>query len=104
MAKKSEQLKKENTLNRGRRNEVEGVVISDKMQKTITVEVLTLVRHEKYGKFLRQSAVFKAHDEKSEAKMGDKVRIFESRPYSKTKRWVLAQILEKRKQIEGIEI
>lgn len=89
---------------RGKRNEVVGVVVSDKMQKTISVQVFSLVRHTKYGKFLRQSSVFKAHDEKGEAKVGDKVRIFECRPYSKTKRWTLASVLEKRKQVEGIEI
>ncbi len=89
---------------RTKRNEVVGLVVSDKMQKTISVQVFTLVRHAKYGKFLRSSSVFKAHDEKGEAKAGDKVRIFESRPFSKTKRWVLAEIIEKKKQVEGVEI
>src|SRR5688572_21298068 len=89
---------------RTKRNEVVGEVVSDKMEKTISVQVYSLVRHAKYGKFLRQSSVFKAHDEKNEAKTGDKVRIFESRPFSKTKRWVLAEIVEKRKQVEGVEV
>ena len=89
---------------RKKRNEVVGEVISTKMLKTISVQVFTLVRHERYGKFVRKSSVFKAHDEKSEAKMGDKVRVFECRPYSKTKRWALAQVVEKKKHVEGIEI
>lgn len=89
---------------RNKRNEVEGLVVSDKMQKTISVQVFSLVRHTRYGKFIRKSSVFKAHDEKGEAKAGDRVRIFEGRPFSKTKRWVLAEIIEKRKQVEGVEI
>lgn len=92
------------TVSRKKRNEFEGVVVSDKMQKTISVQVFSLVRHNKYGKFIRKSSVFKAHDEKGEAKAGDKVRIFEGRPFSKTKRWVLAEIIEKRKQVEGVEV
>jgi small subunit ribosomal protein S17 len=86
------------------RNEVVGVVVSDKMNKTISVQVYALVRHARYGKFIRQSSVFKAHDEKNEAKAGDKVRIFETRPYSKTKRWNLVEIVEKKKQVEGVEV
>jgi small subunit ribosomal protein S17 len=89
---------------RKKRNEVEGLVVSDKMAKTITVQVFTLVPHAKYGKFVRQSSVFKAHDEKGEAKVGDRVRIFESRPFSKTKRWALAEIIERKKHVEGVEV
>ena len=96
--------KTEATVTRPKHNEVEGIVVSDKMQKTISVQVFTLTRHAKYGKFLRSSSVFKAHDEKGEAKAGDKVRIFECRPHSKTKRWVLAEILEKKKQVEGVNV
>jgi small subunit ribosomal protein S17 len=92
------------TAPRVMRNEAVGIVVSDKMQKTVTVQVFTLNRHAKYGKFLRQSSIFKAHDEKSEAKMGDTVRIFQSRPYSKTKRWVMTEIVEKKKQVEGVDI
>jgi small subunit ribosomal protein S17 len=87
-----------------KRNEVVGEVVSDKMAKTISVEVYHLVRHKKYGKFIRKSSVFKAHDEKSEAKMGDRVRIFESRPFSKTKRWVLAEVVERNSLVEGVEV
>ncbi len=92
------------TVERKKRNEVVGVVVSDKMTKTITVKVFTLTPHAKYGKFIRKSAVFKAHDEKEEAKAGDTVRIFECRPYSKTKRWTLAEIVERKKQVEGVEV
>jgi small subunit ribosomal protein S17 len=89
---------------RVKRGEVVGVVVSDKMQKTITVQVFSLIRHTRYGKFLRKSNVFKAHDEKGEAKNGDTVRIYQCRPYSKTKRWMLAEIVAKKKQVEGVEI
>jgi small subunit ribosomal protein S17 len=82
---------------RGRKIEVSGQVISAKMQKTISVEVFRMVRHPKYGKYLKKSSVFKAHDEKGIAKEGDKVLIRESRPLSKTKRWTLVEIIESRK-------
>ncbi|MCB9084662.1 MAG: 30S ribosomal protein S17 [Bdellovibrionaceae bacterium] len=87
---------------RGRKNEVVGRVVSDKMDKTITVEADRMVRHEKYGKFVRRTTVFKAHDEKNEAKVGDKVKILESRALSKTKRWKLQQILEKAEATEAV--
>jgi len=79
---------------RGRRVEVIGEVVSDKMEKTITVVTYRMVKHEKYGKYVKKTTVMKAHDEKNVAKVGDKVKIFESRPLSKTKRWVLAEVLE----------
>lgn len=79
---------------RGRRIEVVGEVISNKMDKTISVMTYRLVRHKKYGKFIRRSSVLKAHDEKNVAKIGDKVLVFETRPMSKTKRWKLAEVLE----------
>ena len=84
--------KVENT--RGRRNEVVGEVISDKMDKTISVKIYRQVRHKKYGKYIRRTSVFKAHDEQNKAKLGDKVKIFETRALSKTKRWKLAEIIE----------
>ncbi len=87
-----------------KRNEVVGEVVSDKMQKTISVKVFSLVRHARYGKYVRSSNVFKAHDEKNEAKEGDLVRIFETRPLSKTKRWTLAEVVEKRKQVAGVDL
>lgn len=82
----------ENT--RGRRVEVVGEVISDKMDKTISVLIYRMVRHAKYGKYMKRTSVFKAHDEKNEAKVGDIVRIHETRPLSKSKRWALMEIVE----------
>ncbi len=79
---------------RGRRIEVTGEVISDKMDKTISVLIYRMVRHAKYGKYMKRTSVFKAHDEKNEAKVGDIVRIHETRPLSKTKRWSLVEIVE----------
>ncbi len=79
---------------RGRKIEVVGEVVSDKMDKTISVLVYRMVRHAKYGKYLRRSSVFKAHDEKNVAKTGDKVKIYETRPLSKTKRWALGEVVE----------
>lgn len=81
-----------------RRQEVVGEVISDKMDKTITVQIFRRVRHEKYGKYLKKTSVYKAHDEKNEAKKGDKVLIQMTRPLSKTKRWRLLQVVEKAEQ------
>lgn len=89
---------------RGRMQEVVGEVISDKMDKTITVQVYRRVRHEKYGKFVKKTSVFKAHDEKNEAKTGDKVRIQMSRPLSKTKRWRLMEVVERGEQVEGVQV
>jgi small subunit ribosomal protein S17 len=89
---------------RKRKQEVVGEVVSDKMDKTISVQVYHAVRHKKYGKIIRRSSVFKAHDEKNVAKNGDIVRIYEVRPLSKSKRWMLAEVVEARKQAEGIEI
>lgn len=80
---------------RGRKNEVVGTVISDKMNKTISVLIYRLVKHKRYGKYIRRTSVFKAHDESNEAKIGDKVLIHESRPLSKTKRWRLDKVLER---------
>lgn len=87
---------------RGRRNDEVGQVVSDKMDKTISVKIYRLVKHSKYGKFVRRSTVFKAHDEKNEAKTGDKVRITETRPLSKTKRWTLAEVVERSRREEGV--
>lgn len=74
-----------------------GVVSSDKMEKTITVAVQRKVKHPIYGKFVKKTTKFHAHDEKNEAKPGDIVRIMETRPLSKTKRWRLVEIIEKAK-------
>lgn len=80
--------------NRGRKIEVVGQVVSNKMDKTISVLIYRTVKHEKYGKYLKKTSVFKAHDEKNVAKEGDTVRIRESRPLSKTKRWTLVEVLQ----------
>lgn len=80
---------------RGMRKEKTGVVVSDKMAKTITVKVDWVTHHPVYKKLMRRSTKFKAHDEKNIAKVGDTVRILETRPLSKTKRWVLLEIVKK---------
>lgn len=72
-----------------------GVVASDRMNKTIAVDVERLMEHPKYGKRMRMAARYYAHDEKREAKTGDKVEIVETRPLSKTKRWRLVRVIEK---------
>lgn len=81
-------------LSRGRKVEVTGEVVSNKMDKTISVLIYRLVRHAKYGKYVKRTSVFKAHDEGNTAKIGDKVVIRESRPLSKTKRWTLVKVVE----------
>ena len=82
---------------RGRRKIRQGVVTSDKMQKTIVVEVLQLVRHPLYGKIMRRSLKLKAHVETEQAGLGDTVEIMECRPISKDKCWRLVRIVEKAK-------
>lgn len=74
-----------------------GVVTSSKMDKTITVAVERKVKHPIYGKFVKKTNKFHAHDEKNECGIGDTVKIMESRPLSKTKRWRLIEVLEKAK-------
>lgn len=78
----------------GRRTR-EGVVSSNKMQKTIIVEVTRLEQHPEFKKTIKRKLKYSVHDEKNEAKKGDKVRIIETRPISKTKRWTLVQVLSK---------
>ncbi len=82
------------TQTRGRKIEVVGEVISDKMDKTISVLIYRMVKHAKYGKYVKKTSVFKAHDETNKAKLGDIVKIRETRPLSKSKRWILTEILE----------
>lgn len=72
-----------------------GLVTSNKMDKTITVQVERKIKHPLYGKFLKKTSSFHAHDEKNECNIGDTVKIMESRPLSKTKRWRLVEVLEK---------
>ena len=75
----------------------EGVVVSDKMDKTIVVAVADRVKHPLYGKVLSQTTKLKAHDEDNQAGVGDRVRVMETRPLSATKRWRLIEIVEKAK-------
>ena len=90
---------------RGNMQQVVGEVVSDKMDKTISVKIFRRVRHEKYGKYMKKTSVFKAHDEKNEAKQGDRVRIQMTRPLSKTKRWRLIEIVERGQQeLEGVQV
>ena len=79
---------------RGRRQERLGTVVSDAMEKTIVVRVDVVKAHPRYKKVVRRSVKFHAHDESSQAKVGDIVRIVETRPLSKTKRWRLAEVVE----------
>lgn len=82
---------------RGMRKTRTGVVVSDKMDKTIVVEIRTRVKHPLYGKIMNRTRKFKVHDEKNECGIGDTVRIMETRPLSKDKRWRLVEIIEKAK-------
>jgi small subunit ribosomal protein S17 len=84
-------------LDRNLRKTRIGVVSSNKMDKTVVVAVERKVQHPIYGKFLKKTTKFHAHDEKNECSVGDTVRIMESRPLSKTKRWRLVEIVEKAK-------
>jgi len=86
-----------NNADRSDRKVREGIVISDKMDKTITVEVSNRVKHGMYSKVMSRSSKLKAHDEQNVAGMGDRVLIMETRPLSATKRWRLVEILEKAK-------
>ncbi len=83
-----------NTERRLRRSRL-GVVISDKMEKTVVVAVERKVRHPLYGKIMNKTAKFKAHDEDNQCNVGDRVRIMETRPISKDKRWRVTEIIEK---------
>ena len=76
-----------------------GTVVSDKMEKTVTVAVERQTRHELYGKTQRRTSKFLAHNENTEIKVGDRVAIVEARPMSRRKRWVVTRVVEKAKQI-----
>ncbi len=84
-------------MERGLRKIKVGKVVSDKMDKTIVVAIETKVRHPLYGKTVNRTTKFKAHDENNDAKAGDTVRIMETRPLSKDKRWRLVEIMERAK-------
>jgi small subunit ribosomal protein S17 len=87
----------ENTVVRGRRKVREGLVVSDKMNKTVVVLVEDRVKHPLYGKVLRRVSKLKAHDEQNACGTGDRVLLMETRPLSATKRWRVVEILEKAK-------
>ena len=82
---------------RGYRKVREGLVVSDKMDKTVVVEVEDRVKHPLYGKVIRRTSKLKVHDEQNSAGVGDRVLLMETRPLSATKRWRVAEILEKAK-------
>ncbi|MDD4775855.1 MAG: 30S ribosomal protein S17 [Syntrophomonas sp.] len=86
--------------NQSNRKSMTGTVTSDKMEKTITVSVETVKQHPLYKKTIRTNKKYKAHDEGNEAKTGDVVRIMETRPLSKDKRWILVEIVQKAKTLE----
>ncbi|MDR2088221.1 MAG: 30S ribosomal protein S17 [Clostridiales Family XIII bacterium] len=88
-------MTQEMTQDRNRRKTRVGLVVSDKMDKTIVVAVEDFVRHSLYGKAVKRTKKFKAHDEENQCNIGDKVRIMETRPLSKDKCWRLVNIIEK---------
>lgn len=84
---------------RGMRKVLTGKIVSDKMDKTVVVAVESLVRHPLYQRTIRRTKKFKAHDEENSCRIGDKVRMMETRPLSKEKRWRIIEILERAEQI-----
>ena len=84
-------------MERGIRKTRVGLIVSDKMDKTVVVAVERLVKHPLYKKYIKQTSKFKAHDEENTCSRGDKVKIMETRPLSKTKRWRVVEIIEKAK-------
>ena len=84
-------------MERNLRNTRVGIVTSDKMDKTIVVSIVDNVKHPLYGKIVKRTYKLKAHDEKNECNIGDRVRVMETRPLSKDKRWRLVEIIEKAK-------
>jgi small subunit ribosomal protein S17 len=95
--KASESVTNESTKARSYRKVREGLVVSDKMEKTVVVSVEDRVKHALYGKVLRRTSKLKAHDEQNQCGVGDRVLIMETRPQSATKRWRIVEVLEKAK-------
>jgi small subunit ribosomal protein S17 len=93
-----------NQTERGTRRTEEGIVLSDVRNKTITVEVKHLVKHPRYGKYIFRSTHLHAHDEKNEAKKGDRVEVVETRPISKQKRWRLVKVVERAAVLGTLDI
>jgi 30S ribosomal protein S17 len=94
MSESATQSNKAGAATRGLRKTRVGEVVSDKMDKTIVVKTITRVPHPKFGKIVKQISKFHVHDEKNEAKVGDRVTIAETRPLSRLKRWRLVEILK----------
>jgi len=90
-------MSSEQTLTRNLRKTRIGIITSDKMEKTITVSVERRVKHPLYGKFMKKTKKYHAHDEDNTARIGDRVRIMETRPLSKSKRWRLVEVIERAK-------
>ncbi len=88
-------------MSRGKFQSRVGTVISDKMDKTVIVNVIQIKKHKRYKKSIKRNSTFIAHDEGGQCKMGDKVLILEARPYSKTKRWKVSKILEQASPLEA---
>jgi small subunit ribosomal protein S17 len=95
MSKKSDGIEMKDI--RGKRKTRVGEVVSDKMDKTITVAVKRRVKHQVYGKYISRTTKLMAHDDKNECHEGDTVKVMETRPFSRNKRWRLVEIVEKRK-------
>jgi small subunit ribosomal protein S17 len=91
-------------ITRNQRRTIEGTVTSDQCAKTITVQVERTYKHPKYKKYVRKMARYHAHDEKSEAKRGDRVEIQSCRPLSKTKRWTLVRVIDRSKRGEIVDV
>ena len=88
---------------RGKRRVAVGVVTSDKMDKTRRVEIPRLVKHPRYGKYIRRRTICHVHDEKNESRMGDTVEIMETRPLSKNKNWRLLRIVRKAPEVPSVQ-
>lgn len=93
----AEQEQEQKSLERPLRQTLTGIVVSDKMDKTVTVVVERTIMHRLYKRFVKRTAKFAAHDEKNECKVGDRVVIVSSRPLSKNKRWRVREIVERAK-------
>jgi small subunit ribosomal protein S17 len=90
-------MSEQSTVERGRRKVREGLVVSDKMNKTVVVAVEDQVKHPLYGKVMRRTSKLQAHDEQNSCGIGDRVLLMETRPLSATKRWRVVEVLEKAK-------
>ena len=95
MAAKGEQKVETQTSTRGLTKLQEGIVTSNKMQKSVVVSIVSYKKHASYGKYVRRTKKYTAHDERNECQVGDRVQIVECRPLSKTKRWRVQKILER---------